>query len=102
MKHNKTKMFTIIAELEGETSVAQKSAPSPGAAFEVWAATTLQRKTRRNVVFDVEQFLSNAGNPTPVKGCSNVWCTSGLVAGKLLLAHIVLTRPAPRPVARGD
>lgn len=92
-----TRLFTIVSEFTGITSVMQVSASGVVEAAEAWA-----RQLRADMPFGpssprvakaVEAGLRPLP-PTPIAGVVRVWCLSALCDNQLCLANIVETNPA--------
>lgn len=92
-----TRLFTIVSEFTGTTSVMQVSASSVVEAAEAWA-----HRLRIEMPFGpsserlaeaVEASLRTFP-PTQVAGVVRVWCMSALCDDQLCLANIIETKPA--------
>ena len=92
-----TRLFTIVGEFTGTTSVMQVSASSVVEAAEEWAC-----QLRADMPFGsssdrlaeaVEASLRNLP-PAPLAGVVRVWCLSALCDDQLCLANIIETKPA--------
>ncbi|MBA4768057.1 MAG: hypothetical protein H2049_10550 [Porphyrobacter sp.] len=92
-----TRLFTIVSEFTGITSVMQVSASGVVEAAEAWA-----HRLRVDMPFGpsspgvakaVEAGLRTLP-PTPIAGVVRVWCLSAVCDDQLCLANIVETNPA--------
>ena len=90
------RLFTIVSEFTGTTSVMQVLAPGVEAAAEAWArqlgGDMPFGPSSERVAEAVEASLRTLP-PTPVAGVVRVWCLSALCDDRLCLANIVETIP---------
>ena len=100
-KTRQSRLFTVIMEFDGTTSVSQVVAQDVRGALRLWldrlrepGACGLSRSAARSIQesFAEEDETKNVGN---IKGVVNVWCTTALVgrnaSSKLALLNIVKT-----------
>lgn len=85
--------YTIIANFDGGTYIAQVHARTPREALVSWAnqldvrAVAGMGPASRSRL--IEDMIDE--NPVPIDGTSSVWCASSLVRGKLMLINLVRT-----------
>jgi hypothetical protein len=88
-------LFTIVLEFDGGTYLFQAEAAKPNQALQIWAARSAQLGIEQIKKADAKDLIEQvSGTPelTPVDGCKNVWCWSGLIREKLGLVHLVKTQ----------
>lgn len=87
--------YTFVIEFLGGTYVHQATGESPELALCAW----LRRASEDEFEWSSHRVeLLNAVNEqpaTPVEGCENVWCMSGLAGDHLFQIHIVGTESGP-------
>ena len=89
-------LYTIVADYRGGTYSSQHRARSPRAALSKWLGDDTsskyvhrgRRATRERLV---RGLLDPKGQPMLLDGLVQVWCTTVLVAGTVLLVNIVET-----------
>jgi len=96
------KLFTIVMEFEGTTSVAQLAAPSVEEAVRLWVGGLakarsygLNKVQRSRLITGFERIDTHLNlAPAPLRGLRNVWCTTiSADPTGLLLLNIIETKP---------
>jgi len=88
------RLFTIISEFRGTTSVTQVSARDQEDAVLAWAGKLrLERPFGRASSYLAKSAEADLEGypPVAIKGISNVWCITGSCGGDFMLADIVET-----------
>ena len=85
----KTTRYTFVIEFLGGTYVHQASGESPELALRAWLRLAGEEDFEWGAhrVELLRALLDQAA--TPIEGCQNVWCMSGLAADHLFLIHII-------------
>lgn len=87
-------LFTLILGYDGGTYLVQRVARSAHDALLAWGADLdlallqVPEGERADLLQDLRER-----EPTPIKGCDAVWCTSLILSDKLGLVHVIATGP---------
>jgi hypothetical protein len=101
-------LYTVVMEYGGGTYVSQIDASSVEQALRLWAAKLdagavagLDHEGKVELVDDIEEELSNGGQPVPLTGLVNAWCASAWISGRgLMLINIIATVPSAEAINR--
>ena len=85
-------LYTVILEFRGGTYIGQASKPSPGEAVAAWIES-IPPPNAKSWELDKIGLLGAvlADDPTPLSGCTSVWCMSADVDGHMALINVVRT-----------
>ena len=90
-------LFTIVLDFKGGTYISQVIDDNVNSALQKWALN-LDVKAIKNIGEKIKDLIiqniinnTEAALPIVLDGCINVWCTSMLVRGHLILVHIINT-----------
>lgn len=89
-------LFTIILAFLGGTYIYQIRARGPHAALAAWVKEVPARYLKLYTLSrnELQTFTENEDDsaPVPIRGCTNVWYTSGLFRGEHAGINIIATR----------
>lgn len=86
------KLYTIVLDYKGGTYIAQVSGDSPAAALSNWLSEIRDQELAEWGITRGEiKAIMDTDDPTPVSGCSGVWCVTGSTKKGLVLVNVVAT-----------
>jgi hypothetical protein len=92
---NMPSLYTIIMEYSGGTYISQCYSESEVEVLMSWARNfdfkLVPGIGNKCWVGYVEATVSGSNSLVALSGCTNVWCSTGLMRGKLVLVNIVKT-----------
>ncbi len=94
-------LYAVSMEYRGGTYLSQVTASGESDALRMWARNvntdeirSIGPKWKERLVAAIDNDLSQGILPTPVRGLVNVWCTSRVISGGLVLLTMTATASA--------
>jgi hypothetical protein len=89
----KKNLFTIVMEFDGGTFISQSHGHTPEDALQKWCedldSNTIQNFGPKSKDILVNELLDCNHNLVLLDGMINVWCTSHVIRGKLMLINVI-------------